>query len=32
MGIEGASFFIILFGISILVGMKLQKIFNERGK
>lgn len=32
MGIEGASFFIILFAISFVVGRRLQKIYDERGK
>jgi hypothetical protein len=32
MGYSGAAFFIILFAISIVVGVKLQKIYQERGK
>jgi hypothetical protein len=32
MGYSGAAFFIILFAISIAVGVKLQKIYQERGK
>ncbi len=32
MGYSGAAFFIILFAISIVIGVKLQKIYQERGK
>lgn len=32
MGYSGAAFFIILFAIAIVVGLKLQSIYKERGK
>ena len=32
MGYSGASFFIILFAVAIVVGVKLQNIYKERGK
>jgi hypothetical protein len=32
MGYSGAAFFIILFAVAILVGVKLQNIYKERGK
>lgn len=32
MGYSGAAFFIILFTIAIVVGVKLQNIYKERGK
>lgn len=32
MGYSGAAFFITLFAIAIVVGVKLQQIYKERGK
>lgn len=32
MGYSGAAFFIVLLTISFFVGLKLQKIYKERGK
>lgn len=32
MGYSGAAFFIILFAIAVVIGIKLQNIYKERGK
>jgi len=32
MGYSGAAFFIILFAVAIVIGVKLQNIYKERGK
>jgi hypothetical protein len=32
MGVSGALFFIVLFVLAAVVGSRLQKIYNERGK